>query len=163
MTKLYKIQNIEISEDSIRELIKNNPELLKEKEGIEIGTEYWLIGCGGDKMQSLWNDNEFDNSVLAFGNVYLVESERDEAIERRKAVVRLTRYAQEKTPFVPDWSKKLQGKYYVYYNFEDKEFDWGLNTTCQSYIDLPYFKSIGDAVQFIKDNKADLLIVFGVK
>jgi hypothetical protein len=159
----YKINNIEVSEDSIRELIRENPELLEKKEGIEYGTRYWVINSEGRKISLYYMNTASDEKHLAFGNVYPVEKECDEAIERRKAVVRLWKYANEKMKFVPDWSDFVKIKYRVYYDFSGYHFSIDCNGSDKKQTELPYLKSIEDAEQFIKDNKADLLLVFGVK
>ena len=163
--KTYKINNVEVSADQIKEIIKNNPELLDEnKRGRyflpNLCQWFWYI-CPDGSVDSMLNNTISDvaNKFIAQG-VYRTQEEAELARDKQKAIVACWKWAQENAPFEPDWGDDEQDKYYVYFFHDSHKVDWATDLLVQSQFTLPYFKSLQDCVTFIVANKEHLELLF---
>lgn len=157
--KTYKLNNIEVSEVELRNLIKSNPELLKEESKSKyftpkIGEEYARIHSDGEIFLSR-NDSVPDKRSIVMG-AYRTTEEAELARDKQLALVRMWNYADENYYFRPDWDNEEQSKYEVYYDHREKCFCAALRSYYECNFLLPYFKSREDSEQFIKDNQKDL-------
>jgi len=162
--KIYKINNIEIGEDQIKSLIKDNPELLEEKKGGRYffpnrDEKYFFIDEFGNIDYGTWAHGPFDNERLLMG-VYRTEAEATLARDKQKAIVVCWKWQQENAPFEPDWSNTFQIKYYCYFEGSLKQLMWTNTNISQEQFTLPYFKSQEDCSAFIEANKAHLELLF---
>lgn len=165
----YKINNIEVSKEQIKELIKNNPELLedikvsgkyffpKEKRAYWHIDEMGYVGC--DEMCA----DEIDLERIEQG-VFETQEEAELARDKQKAIVACWKWAQENASFEPtfepDWGNTNEYKYYVYYNFNSKKLVCSCVDKIKTQFTLPYFKSQEDCIKFIEANKANLELLF---
>lgn len=163
--KTYKINNIEVSEESIREIIKNNPELLEEKKVSgryffpKVGEDYWYFDVYGDVFDEKCDDNIYEDKVISMG-VYRTEQEAELARDKQQAIVRCWKWAQENAHFEPDWVDNKQHKYYVNFCHDTGKLFYSDNLYSQQQFTLPYFKSKEDCQKFIGTNGEDLLMLF---
>lgn len=160
--KTYKINNCEVSAEQIKEIIKNNPELLEEKKGGRYffpkdGEEYWIIRTDGSVTIPL--DNSLIDEFTAQG-VYRTQEEAELARDKQKAIVACWKWAQENAPFEPDWGDDEQRKYSAYLNHASQEHCWTWNSENQAQFTLPYFESIEDCEAFIEANEKHLELLF---
>lgn len=158
--KTYKLNNVEVSEDQVRELIKSNPELLEKK---EVKGRYYFPKLGelcyewyadGDITQDLFS-NRYPNT-----GVFQTHEEAQLAYDKQCAIVRCWKWAQENAPFEPDWEDIDQYKHDVVYYHQKEKFEIIYSIESQSQFTLPYFKSKEDCERFIEANKADLELLF---
>lgn len=157
---------IELTKEQIKELIKNNPELLEDTKVSgryffpKIDEHYYYVNENGDTQY--WR-----NDMSVFNNGRNIEmgafKTREEALlarDKQKAIVACWKWAQENAPFEPDWSNEYERKYYVYYNFDPKKIDMRCANTIKTQFALPHFKSKEYCEKFIEANKANLELLF---
>lgn len=160
-----KINNIEVSKDELRKIISENPDLLKPvAKGSYFfpkhGEEYWYLDSLGNIYYEK-NNADVTRTERILTGVYATEAEATHARNRRQAIVRCWKWAQENEPFEPDWSNLEQRKHFVIYNDFEKELVFSYSTyNAKFQNELPYFKSQEDTEKFIEANKEDLLLIF---
>lgn len=158
--KTYKLNNVEVSEDQVRELIKSNPELLEKK---EIKGRYYFPKVG-EMCYDYFSNGTVSEHFYMNGHensgVFKTREDAKLAYDKQCAIVRCWKWAQENAPFEPDWKNHGQHKFFVFYDHKNKETaTW--STVCIQYqFTLPYFKSQEDCKSFIEANKADLELLF---
>lgn len=161
-----KINEVEVSIEQIKKVVKEHPELFKGEEKKsryfkpEIGDNYHYISNNG--VYNGKNENiHFDEYSIERG-VFRTKEEAELEDKKRLALVRLWNYADEHMYFRPDWGDWGQRKYCLSIFFESKD----IIIICEKYnssnISLPFFKSVEDGEKFVKDNKEDILLVSGV-
>lgn len=164
--KTYKLNNIEISEESVREFIKNNPELLEKKVSgryffPKVEERYWY--CNESGFYETMNDGMHTALYrISIGNCYRTKEDCQLGESKQRAIVRCWKWQQENAPFEPDWSNDAQPKYYARFNHRNNTL-WCLNDYDYQFhtqFTLPYFKSAEDRDKFIEANKEDLLLLF---
>jgi hypothetical protein len=161
--KTYKINNVEISEEQIKEIIKDNPELLNEKKGGRYffpkeGKKYWRVRTDGSVIYESWDGN-YDRDIIPQG-VYRTEEEVQLASAKQKAIVACWKWAQENAPFEPYWGDDTQTKFNVNFDHSRKTFFANYCHFFQVQFTLPYFKSKKDCESFIEANKEHLELLF---
>lgn len=162
--KTYKLNNIEISEESAREFIKNNPELLEKKVSgryffPKVGEMYWHLYSDGIYLTRN-DDIDADKYYISTGNCYRTKEEAELARNKQLAIVRCWKWAQENAPFDPDWRDDAQPKFFVCFDYTNNKLYGVLRRDVQVQFTLPYFKSEEDRNNFIEANKEDLLLLF---
>jgi len=161
--KTYKINNVEISEEQIKEIITNNPELLNEKKGgryffPDKDEEYYYIWRDGSvSCESC--DSDYDRNIISQG-AYHTQEEAKLASAKQRAIVACWKWAQENAPFEPDWENDNQLKYYSVFHYCTKKFFTDSYFQRQEQFTLPYFKSMEDCESFINANKEHLELLF---
>jgi hypothetical protein len=153
MTNTIKINNVEISKEELRKVISENPDLLEPVVRgryffPKSGEPYYYIDESGDVL-FYPNEGSYldfnDYKEISNQGVYATEDEAIHDRDRRQAIVRCWKWAQENAPFESDWSRES----WQYYTFLTR----GMN-------ELPFFKSRRDVVDFINANREDLLLIF---
>jgi len=155
--------NVVMSEKALRDLIKANPELLQEEPEKkfkffkpERGEHYHYLTSGNfNKYQE---EGRYPEDIIR--GVYATREEAELADHKRMAIVRLWNYADENMYFRPDWENTGEQKWYVYSYGDENFIPYQDENKCKTQFALPYFKSTEDAEQFIKDNQADLELLF---
>ena len=177
--KTIKINNIEVSAEELRRVIKENPDILKDEvKGRYFfpknGDSYWSVES---KINHFISDNfvsddfKFNNrpdyinsNITLMCNCYRTEEEARLALAKQKAIVACWKWAQENAPFEPDWDDGEQERWSVFYHTQNYTKNKYLEICCSSYahdnITLPYFKSKEDAEAFINANKDNLMLLF---
>ena len=165
MNKKYTINNVEVTAEQIKDIIKNNPELLEDK---KINGRYFFPK-DGEHYHTLQhngliyiNDNrgqQYDKIVTELG-VYKTKEDAELARDKQKAIVACWKWAEENAPFEPDWENREEYKYCVYYSFELKTIRETLVIMARHQFTLPYFKTEKDCTNFIEANKANLELLF---
>lgn len=165
--KTYKLNNVEISEKDLKQLIKNNPELLKESNSVPFkeGDDYYYTGTYGDVRNKLWCDDEFDNYRLDTGNAFKTKEEAEKKSQQMKALARVNRYIRENDLRLTDvdCSNDEQKRWSIYYNIYLKKIeagDWCFSDYKMLIGDL---KSEEAGKQVIENCIDDLKIIFDVK
>lgn len=154
-----------VSEQTLRDLIAQNPELTQPIEEKKTkffkpkeNERYNFLDGNGIDDTTYDEGNRYDTQRVARG-AYATKEEAELADQKRMAIVRLWDYADEKMYFRPDWSE-VRCIYFVIYDGADNSLKVGYKIQACVQFTLPYFKSLEDAEQFIKDNKADLELLF---
>ena len=166
--KTYKLNNIEISEESALEFIKNNPELLEKKVSgryffPKVGEKYWCFSSTGVFLtQNEYDGGDIDEYNISTGNCYRTKGEAKLAQDKQLAIVRCWKWQQENAPFDPDWGDEVQPKYFARFDHRKNIFVCFCDYVYQFHTQftLPYFKSEQDRDKFIEANKEDLLLLF---
>lgn len=157
--KTYKLNNVEVSEEQVRELIKSNPELLKK----EVKGRYYFPKKKGETVFIFSNYGtvitEFFNNLLETG-AFKTIVDAQLAYDKQCAIVRCWEWAQENAPFEPDWEETNQNKNCASYNHKDSVFYVESTYSIQTQFTLPHFESKKDCDKFIEANKADLELLF---
>lgn len=161
--KTYKVNNVEISAEQIKEIIKNNPELLDEKEGgryfFPDGDEqFWYLITDGNVCGG-YRNADYSRNIIPQG-VYRTKDEAQLASAKQRAIVACWKWAQENAPFEPDWGDNAQTKYYPVFDHGDKAFWVDSYHHYQNQFTLPYFESNEDCDSFINANKEHLELLF---
>lgn len=167
--KKYILNNVEISADEIRNIVKNNPEIMEEKkEGRFFSPEdwedaYYLIVHRSIGTSSSWEENEVDQWITSMW-VYKTKEQVEKEIKRRKALVRIWKRVEDNgLLFEPDWEDERQEKHDVHYDHESGEVVWCVRYTSETQFELPYFKTSESREKAIKECEEDYLIYFGKK
>lgn len=157
--------SITVSTEQIKELIKNNPELLEDTKVSgryffpEVKETYWYINNNGDVALSINAGNYFNKIPIGLG-VFKTKEDAELARDKQKAIVACWKWSQENAPFEPDWENEDERKYCVYYYSNSKELTPNLRYNSKEQFTLPYFKSEEDCERFIEANKANLELLF---
>lgn len=144
-----KIDNIEVSEESLRKVIKKHPEL------VEIKKERPL----GDDFSMLWYLRELNYDFHTHSQYHIPKIEK-----RLNALIKIW-----------EWKEKNDGKFGYYEVFDINMKKWHLLYNRQSnkmnigefyyYVEnteLPYFSSAEIAKEALKELEAEYKIVFNV-
>ena len=165
----------EVTEYEIKELLKNNPELLnnsvttpthKRKYFVpKIGEKYYFIDIRGEVKEDINSGARIDNHDINMGNCFATEQDAQDELNRRQALVRIWNNYDDKYSWDIDWSNYSQEKYNIRYNYKYNNFenDYKFADHIRLDTELPYFKSAEDRNQFVEDNRDDLLVVFNIK
>lgn len=173
--KTYKINNVEVSAEEIRKIVKENPDLLKkETKGApfvpNLGDVYWV------KLPSDMNDSGYvgyyfygkysDIKIFKHTEVYGTEEEAKQAVEIDRAILRVRCWIRDNVDGgvwdKPDWS--VGGyKYFIRLNHEDMLFETDLCMRRQVVSPIGYFRTVFDAEACIFHCRQNLKIIFGVE
>lgn len=167
---------VELSESEIRNLLKENPELLSEpkperkrKYFVPKANEvYYVIHTEGKIFNSMRNSFDDDDSYIdkdrfSVGNCFATEQDAQDELNRRQSLVRIWNDYDDKHSWDIDWEDSSQMKHMIMYSHEIKDFKEDRFTTWQHNTELPYFKSAEDRNQFVESNHDDLLTIFNIK
>ncbi len=161
--KTIKINNIEVSAEELRRVIKENPDILKDEvKGRYFfpkeGEKYYSFGIGGSICDDFYRNHSGYALEVSWG-VYKTKEDAELARDKQKAIVACWKWAGENAPFEPDWKDLIQQKWSVFYNYINMSIkEWYRYT--HDNITLPYFKSKEDAQAFINANKDNLMLLF---
>jgi len=158
--KTYKINNVEISEEELRKVIKDNPELVEEENKSKYftpkyGEEYFFVNRFFGAKKEKNEATSADKCLINVG-VHRTKEEAELDSSKQLALVRMWNYADSKMFFRPDWSNYEQDKCHIRYDHLKNKFTCDYWNWLQDNFMLPYFKSLEDCEQFIKDNQKDL-------
>jgi len=164
--KTYKLNNIEISEKDLKQLIQDNPELLKEN-GVpfENGDDYFCEDGVGSYSLKTWRNNDFDFYRLDTGNAFKTREEAEKKAQQMQALARVNRYIRENDLRLTDvdWNNTEQSKWSILYNISSEKIEasaWCINNYKILIGDL---KSREAGKQVIENCIDDLKIIFDVK
>lgn len=158
-----KNTNTTLDDEQIRQVIRDNQHLVEKKEESKFfepkkeETYHYL-----ESYKITFSERESIEpleSMQIIRGVYRTSEEAELADQKRLALVRMWKYADENMYFRPDWGDSDEIKHYVYYQHESEKFSITFNQCHQYEFTLPYFKSEADCEKFLKDNESDLLIM----
>lgn len=168
---VIEVPTFEVSEETLKDLIKENPELLtptpthKRKYFVpKVGERYWYIGLYNTiDTSNFISTSNFDKAQVLNGNCFATEQDAQDELNRRQALVRIWNNYDDKYSWDIDWEDGTI-KYTISYDFRNKKFDNTYNfRDIVLNTELPYFKSAEDRNQFVEDNMEDLLTIFNIK
>ena len=158
-----KGKDIEVNEDKLIELIKREGLEVKSG-GFEINQKYWSVDHNLDEVYGIkYTADKLDLNRIALGNAFTSEELAEQALERRKAIVRLWNWAKENAPFEPDWSNEEQYKCFSRYDYDNKKLECDYYIQVKIQTELPYFATSDDVERFNSECREDLLRVNNVK
>ena len=107
-----------LSEDEREQLIKL-VEKANKKENSKVwkpekGDWYWYIGKT-TISHLVFNNDRMDNFLYSIGNCFKTEKEAEFAVEKRKVIVELKRFAKENNEFEFYWCSYSHNKYFICY------------------------------------------------
>ena len=151
------------------ELSKETTDELKKKLFSEFPKDddmFYMIDEYGDINCSAWEDDcDTDKEIMEIGNIYETMEEAQRHVKWLKAVQRVKEYIKKEFgEFVPDWDNAQQSKYAVkQYSFYNKVFTETFYFKHKIYSPIGYLETQKNIDQLIKDNEADLKIIFNVE
>ena len=155
----YKLNNIEVSKEQVRELLKANPELLEDKTFPQEGDEYWFLTGDGQTGSITWVDDKRDKDRQALDNLFQTEKQTIHARDFDKATVAIWNWQRRECPFVPDWKDNEQENWSLNYDHDDEEWDCDWSFSFQENFHLPYFVIKEDAERCIKECAEHLEVI----
>ena len=160
MTKI-KIDGVEIDEEKLRQIIKDNPQLIAKESGrVEIGRKSWIIDSSGEVYDDTDDRTETDDYRYNSGNYFLTQELAETYKARNEAVVRVKRAIIEANDGGKgDWGDIVQRKYCFYLN--DKEVLCVGSYSGKYQTEIPHTKSREIAEKILADYKADLQLIYG--
>lgn len=165
--KTYTINNVSVSEEDLKKIIRENPSLLEtKKEGRyfkpEVGERYFFIDSVIGIDNHINDDDTIDRYLISRGNCYRTKEDAELALAKEQALVRLWNWAEENAPFESNWSNTT-AKYCTYYDQDAKKFKLMSAFFLQYQFTLPYFSTKEDCEKFNEVNLVDLQLLWGVK
>lgn len=162
--KTYKLDNIEISEDQIRKLIKDHPELIEKKSGkpwrAEKGEYHYIVDSCGYVCEEYEDGDIADDYHYLTGNYFATKEEAEACKARQEAIGRVTHKILE----LNDGDYKDSNNRYWAILARNNNLMPSSTPMGEYYaITLPYIASREIAEQIIKDHEADLKIIFNIK
>jgi hypothetical protein len=160
---MIKIKNIEITEEELCRIIKENPQVMTENKSKfftpKEDERYFFLTS--TEFESREKDSPRDTLRILRG-VYRTEAEAIQADNVRLAIKRVWDSADSKWFFRPDWNDKTQTKYFPIYDHEYNRFTSGNSNIMQANPFLPCFKTEADRDAFAKENEKDLRVIWGI-
>ena len=159
---MYKINNVEVSEEQIRELIKDNPELKEEKKEFpQIGGKYWIISLCVETLCSTFTNDGIDNYRRDTGNFFETKYEAEKQLEKNEALARVNKYIRENDLRIKnvDWSDVDHPKYYIDYSEINNRLNYDYFFGINGLPLIGELKSIEVCKQLIENCKDDLLLI----
>jgi hypothetical protein len=106
----------ELTEEQVEELlqqIKDAGIFKEKKEVLEKGQEYWYL-AEDEYSNTIFQNDGFDEAILARDNVYLTEEEARKADEKRVALGTIRAFIRKNDlEFTPDWEDGEEIKYQI--------------------------------------------------
>ncbi len=123
------------------------------------GGVYKFVTINGVVITTSDNRSKEDDYRYLTGNYFHTKEEAVAAEERTKAIGRVTHAINELNDgWAADWSDAFQCKYHLYYDHNDKFFEWGATYSSQEDCILPQMRGKEIASKIIKDHAADLAL-----
>lgn len=154
---------IEVTEEQHKEILGIiKPKSVKPWRA-EVGGEHWTVNSNGYVSWYLESGDTGDNHRYLTSNYYRTQEEAQQALERQKAIGRVTHRIYELNDgWEPDWSDENQEKYNIHYDHEVEEFDWSIGRYLNPQFILPNMASQEIANQIIAEMKDDLRLIWGL-
>lgn len=160
------IGTVQVSEDQLREIYKENPDLLEEKKSYrpwraEKGKWYYTVTPELKVCSHIDSRNIADQGLYISGNYFKEKEEAQLYASYLEAVGIVTHAILEVNEgWKPDWSDHSEEKYMIIYKFNDDKC--GIDYSCSYYrpLVIPYIKSIQLAKQIIHDYADELQTIF---
>ena len=151
-----------VKDKDIKGLIKDDEEVPDVLWRAKEGEKYFYIYSNGIVGTEKKSHNQMDNDIWELGNYYRTVEEANKEIEKRKAIMRIRRYAAEKWgEFVPNWSDHNQVKFHIYYDHKKQNFNKNSNHYIQNKSFI-YFEDIEHIEEVIKNFESDLKLIFNL-
>ena len=168
---MITINNIQISEEELVRLVKDNKELMDKitqvdktwpKEG---DTYYYNSLYAPLKICSVnYGGTGFDQEMKEIGNMFKTKEEAAQALDKQKAKVRIINRIKElndSVGWVCDWSDGSQDKSYLYYNSVNKMISsTGIHIIHNHSTEFYFSREVVD--QVVKDCGEDYKIYLGL-
>lgn len=120
---------------------------------------YFFIDSDGRIEEDLHNGFGIHDDRFETGNYFKTREQAERYAKKEKARRLLQQYAdQVNGDWEPDWRSSTQGKYYIFYNYKNKQ-----HYVCCEHVynsGLSYFKTEELALQAIEDMREQLDILF---
>ena len=124
-------------EERITKLEKELNELKKmeivDDEFPKHGQAYWFVDVGGCVVYAYWGNRAVDKYRKDFLRIFKTEKECERYSEIQKA------FKEESGKFKPNWQDCIQGKCYLYYNYDEDSI--GISWTWSNRVATLYFES----------------------
>jgi hypothetical protein len=132
-------KKVKISEESYQNLSKATQNTRWKPKRHEY---YFTLDSIGGVDKSKWDGDEVDEARWAMGNVYSTEEKAEEAAHAMKMRQKiLDRIAELNEGWEPDWRNTYQGKYYIIWYRDEKQFQCAGSLQLQAFPDKYYFRS----------------------
>lgn len=152
---------VEISDESYEALAKGVK--TKKPWRAQLSSAYYIITDNLRAMQTREDGDTIDGLRYLTGNYYRTEEEAKKALERQKAIGRVTRCIYELNDgWEPDWSDEYQAKYGIGYDHKYENFYCHWRGCGHIQMTLPYMATEEIADQIITEMKDDLRIIWGL-
>jgi hypothetical protein len=120
---------VEIAQEEVDKLYKAEKHLWMPKKG----ETYWYIAHFGYTGHFVYTGDIADEDVLDFGNMYKTQEQAEWAAKEMKEHNKLLAWlANNDDGWVADWDNRYQDKYYLYYDYECKKYDFFCKKNCKS-------------------------------
>jgi len=177
---MITIDGLKITKDKLRELIKDNPELIEKKQPIAEGGAYYKVVFVTDILNKDFS-GYFEWSVRATmyyaknlkqanneyhaGLAFQTEEEAQQECDKRNAEMRINQYIWENNLRIKDvdWEDGCQVKFYIRRDFGVSSFSGGAIYEQNGLEKFSELKSEEACYQIIKNCEEDLKIVFNIK
>lgn len=162
--KTYKLDNIEINEDQIRQLLKDHPELLEKKSGkpwrAKKGEYYYIVDSCGYVCEEYEDGDRADDYHYLTSNYFKTKEEAEAYKARQEAIGRV----RHKILKLNDGDyKDSDNRYWVILARNNSLMSSSGTMDAYYALTLPYIASRQIAEQIIEDHEADLKIIFNIK
>lgn len=172
--KTYKINNVEVSAEEIRKIVKENPDLLKEAGSVpfvpDLGEVFWRKDpeeTAGYTCENFNNTIIRHSKILKNTEVYRTEEEVKRAVEVDRAILRVRCWIRDNIEGgvwdKPNWSADMLSKYFIRFNHQTRSLETDRCTVNQTISQIGFLWTIPDAQACISACEADLKIIFGIE
>ena len=172
--KTYKINNVEVSEEEIRKIVRENPDLLKETGDVPFMPKphnklYFKQPANKSGYQGylLLSDSTLVDITMNNTEVYRTEEEAKKAVEVDRAILRVRCWIRDNIEGgvwdKPNWSADMLSKYFIRFNHQTRSLETDRCTVNQTISQIGFLWTIPDAQACISACEADLKIIFGIE
>lgn len=132
-------------EERIAKLEKELKELkeaeIEDNEFPRLGEQYWFVETDGYVVYAYWGDSAIDKCRKDFVRIFKTKKECERYLEIQVA------FKEESGKFEPNWKDYVQGKYYLFYDYDRDSIEITLAWSNQETI--LYFESRGALEELI--------------
>lgn len=148
-------QQIEQLEQQIKDLkVKLESKVEKEPYEVEVPEDienYYYVNEGGDIKRAFIFNETWVEKVYQNGLIFKTEEEAEKYYKERILLFKMHKWAEEHNgDWYPDWNTG-DDKFSIYYFHNTESFSVCSDWNCNSFSELPYFKSEELAREFIDE------------
>lgn len=116
-----------------------------------LGEAYWFQSSGGEVAPFTFGKGSSDTSIFNTQRVYPTKQLAEANDHRKEKIAVWNKFREMETEAV-DWNNKNKNKFYITYNYIEKQFRWGCYTSSQCIPDGEWYTTSQNACEWVIAN-----------